>query len=57
VGIALVATTLVISANFGMMSLSHYYPNASMGLLTAITVAVALAVNFLFFVPVLLFVD
>jgi predicted RND superfamily exporter protein len=57
VGIALVATTLVISANFGMMSFSHYYPNASMGLLTAITVAVALAVNFLFFVPVLLFVD
>ena len=57
VGIALVATTLVISANFGMMSFSHYYPNASMGLLTAITVAVALAVNFLFFVPMLLFID
>lgn len=57
VGVALVATTLVISANFGMMAFSHYYPNASMGLLTAITVAVALAVNFLFFVPVLLFVD
>ena len=57
VGIALVATTLVISANFGMMSFSHYYPNASMGMLTAITVAVALAVNFLFFVPMLLFVD
>ena len=57
VGIALIATTLVISANFGMMSFSHYYPNASMGLLTAITVAIALAVNFLFFVPLLLFVD
>ena len=57
VGTALVATTLVISANFGMMSFSHYYPNASMGLLTAITVAVAVAVNFLFFVPVLLFID
>ena len=57
VGIALVATTLVISANFGMMAFSHYYPNASMGILTAITVAVALSVNFLFFVPVLLLVD
>lgn len=57
VGIALVATTLVISANFGMMAFSHYYPNASMGLLTAITVVIALAVNFLFFVPVLLFID
>ncbi|MEZ5507352.1 MAG: hypothetical protein R3F38_15880 [Gammaproteobacteria bacterium] len=42
------ATTLGISANFGMMALSHYYPNASMGLLTSITVAVALAVNFFF---------
>lgn len=57
VGIALIATTLVISANFGMMSFSHYYPNASMGMLTAITVAIALAVNFLFFVPLLLFID
>lgn len=57
VGVALVATTLVISANFSMMALSHYYPNASMGLLTAITVAVALSVNFLFFVPVLIFID
>lgn len=57
VGVALVATTLVISANFGMMALSHYYPNASMGLLTSITVAVALAVNFFFFVPVLLYID
>lgn len=57
VGVALIATTLVISANFGMMALSHYYPNSSMGLLTAITVAVALAVNFFFFIPVLLFID
>ncbi len=57
VGIALVATTLVISANFGMMAFSHYYPNASMGSLTAITVAVALSVNFLFFVPLLLLID
>ena len=57
VGVALLATTLVISANFSMMTFSDYYPNASMGLLTAITVAVALAVNFLFFVPVLIFLD
>lgn len=57
VGVALVATTLVISANFGMMAFSHYYPNASMGSLTAITVAVALSVNFLFFVPLLLLID
>ncbi|OUS25335.1 hypothetical protein A9Q99_21875 [Gammaproteobacteria bacterium 45_16_T64] len=57
VGIALIATTLVLASNFGMMATSHYYPNASMGMLTAITVAIALAVNFLFFVPLLLFID
>lgn len=57
VGVALFATTLVLASNFGMMALSHYYPNASMGLLTAITVVIALAVNFFFFVPLLLFLD
>lgn len=57
VGVALTATTLVLAANFGVMATSHFYPNASMGMLTAITVTVALAVNFFFFVPVLLFVD
>ncbi|OUS27108.1 hypothetical protein A9Q99_16975 [Gammaproteobacteria bacterium 45_16_T64] len=57
VGSALVATTLVLAANFGVMASSHFYPNASMGLLTAITVIIALLVNFFFFVPILLFVD
>lgn len=57
VGVALVATTLVIAANFGVMATSHYYPNSSMGLLTAITVVVALIVNFFVFVPVLLYLE
>lgn len=57
VGLALIATTFVLAANFGMMATSHYYPNSSMGMLTAITVAIALAVNFFFFVPLLLFID
>lgn len=57
VGVALVATTLVIAANFGVMATSHYYPNSSMGLLTAITVVVALVVNFFVFVPLLLFIE
>ncbi|MCG8314581.1 MAG: MMPL family transporter [Pseudomonadales bacterium] len=57
VGVALVATTIVIAANFSAMTISHYYPNFSMGLLTVITVVVALIVNFLIFVPVLLFID
>lgn len=57
VGVALVATTLVIAANFGVMATSHYYPNSSMGLLTSITVCVALIVNFFVFVPVLLYIE
>jgi predicted RND superfamily exporter protein len=57
VGVALVATTLVIAANFGVMATSHYYPNSSMGLLTSITVVIALLVNFLVFVPVLLYIE
>ena len=57
VGVALVATTLVIAANFGVMATSHYYPNSSMGLLTSITVGVALIVNFFVFVPVLLYIE
>jgi len=57
VGLALTATALVISVNFGIMATSHYYPNASMGLLTSITVVVALLVTFFFFVPLLLFID
>ncbi len=57
VGLALIATTMVLAANFGMMATSHYYPNSSMGMLTAITVTIALAVNFFFFVPLLLFID
>ena len=57
VGVALVATTLVIAANFSVMATSHYYPNSSMGLLTSITVVIALLVNFLVFVPVLLFIE
>lgn len=57
VGVALFANTVVIAGNFGIMATSHYYPNASMGLLTAITVAVALGVTYFFFVPLLLLVD
>ncbi|MCG8667871.1 MAG: MMPL family transporter [Pseudomonadales bacterium] len=57
VGVALVATTIVIAANFGVMATSHYYPNSSMGLLTAITVIVALIVNFFIFVPVLVYIE
>lgn len=57
VGVALVFTSILLTANFGVMAFSHFQPNASMGLLTALTIAMALVVDFLFFVPVLLVID
>ncbi|MAC16130.1 MAG: hypothetical protein CL539_15860 [Alcanivorax sp.] len=57
VGVALVATSVVLVANFAIIGTSHFYPNASMGLLSAITIAMALFVDFFFFVPLLIALD
>ena len=57
VGVALVATSVVLVANFAVIGTSHFYPNASMGLLSAITIAMALIVDFFFFVPLLVAFD
>lgn len=57
VGGALVATSVILCANFAVLATSHFAPNADMGLLTTITLAVALFINFFFFVPLLLVID
>ncbi len=57
VGVALIATTVVLVANFAVMGTSHFYPNSSMGSLAAITLALALLADIFFFVPVLLRLD
>ncbi|MBL4868232.1 MAG: MMPL family transporter [Pseudomonadales bacterium] len=57
VGVALVFTSLLLSANFGVMASSHFQPNATMGILTALTIVMALVVDFLFFVPLLITID
>ena len=57
VGVALVATSVVLVANFAVIGTSNFYPNASMGLLSAITIAMALVVDFFFFVPLLVALD
>jgi predicted RND superfamily exporter protein len=57
VGVALVATSLVLVANFAVIGTSHFYPNSSMGQLSAITIAMALIVDFFFFVPLLIELD
>lgn len=57
VGIALIATSIILVANFGVMGFSHYYPNAATGILTSMTITFALMIHFLFFVPLLLTID
>jgi predicted RND superfamily exporter protein len=54
VGTALWVTTLVLIAGFLVLATSHFELNRSMGLMTAITIALALAVDFLFLPPLLL---
>ena len=54
VGLALVITTVVLAAGFLVLSLSPFKVNADMGLMTAITIVIALLVDFLFLPPLLM---
>lgn len=54
VGVALVVTTFILFANFGILALSDYGMNAELGLMTAVTIVVALLVDFFFLPPLLL---
>jgi predicted RND superfamily exporter protein len=57
VGRALWITTLVLVAGFMVLAQSTFALNADMGLLTAVTIAVALTVDFLFLPPLLMLLD
>ncbi|MGY8862278.1 MAG: efflux RND transporter permease subunit [Pseudomonadales bacterium] len=57
VGRALWITTLVLVAGFMVLAQSTFSLNADMGLLTAVTIAVALIVDFLFLPPLLMLLD
>ncbi len=57
VGVALFVTTVVLAAGFMMLSRSSFELNASMGLLTAITIVLALVIDFLFLPPLLMMVE
>lgn len=54
VGTALIVTTLILTANFGVLAFSDFSLNADMGLLTAMTIVIALAIDFFFLPPLLL---
>jgi predicted RND superfamily exporter protein len=57
VGTALLVTTLVLIAGFLVLTQSGFKVNADMGLLTAVTIALALVADFLFLPPLLMKVD
>ncbi len=57
VGSALWTTTFVLAAGFIVLAQSSFSLNADMGLLTAITIFIALAVDFFFLPPLLIALD
>lgn len=57
VGQALVVTTLVLCCGFAILALSTFRMNGDMGLVTAITIAVALIVDFFLLPPLLMWLD
>jgi predicted RND superfamily exporter protein len=57
VGHALWITTLVLVAGFLVLAQSSFKLNADMGLLTAITILIALIIDFLFLPPLLMLFD
>lgn len=54
VGVAIVVTTAILVSNFGALAFSKFALNSQMGLMTAITIIIALLINFLFLPPLLL---
>jgi len=54
VGLALWVTSVALVAGFLILSLSHFYVNSSMGIMTAVTIALALIADFLFLPPLLM---
>lgn len=57
VGIALLITSAILVGGFTVMEFSHFNPSRSMGLLLALTIAVALIIDFLLLPPLLLLAD
>jgi len=57
VGVALSITTVVLVAGFLVIAQSNFQVNSQMGMLTAVTIAIALIVDFLFLPALLLKLD
>lgn len=57
VGNALIVTSMVLVGGFAVMQWSHFIPSTAMGALLAITIFVALLIDFLFLPPLLMLLD
>jgi len=57
VGRALVVTTVILALGFLVLSTSVFLMNASMGLMTAITIVLALIIDFFMLPPLLIWLD
>ena len=57
VGTAMWVTTLALVAGFSILALSGYNINSQMGLLSAITISLALLLDFLFLPTLLMKID
>ncbi|WP_430461967.1 efflux RND transporter permease subunit [Thalassolituus sp. LLYu03] len=57
VGVALLVTSVVLVSGFLVLEFSHFIPSANMGLLLALSIAVALLIDFLLLPPLLLFFE
>ncbi|MDF1781759.1 MAG: MMPL family transporter [Alcanivoracaceae bacterium] len=57
VGIALVVTTIILCVNFGVLAMSTFRLNSDMGMMTALTILLALLVDFFLLAPLLLWLE
>ena len=57
VGVALFVTTVVLTAGFLVLATSHFELNSTMGLMTALTIVLALVLDFFLLPPLLLATD
>ncbi|WP_370315502.1 RND family transporter [Thalassolituus sp.] len=57
VGVALMITSAILVGGFTVMEFSHFNPSRAMGLLLALTIAVALVIDFLLLPPLLMLTD
>ena len=57
VGVALVVTTVILCVNFGVLALSTFRLNSDMGLMTALTIFIALLVDFFLLAPMMMWLE